>query len=409
MDKLRVQNSIIVFLVIFVWTNIALADSDAIHHILVKGIKANFSGDYDQAAEIFSTIQDVNPNHPSQAFYQAVVLFWRNNVDAGNPRYEKQIRQHLQLAKEQAEQMLAAKDNDVDALHYLGLVYTYLGRIEAHNGNLYNGGVLGERGRKFLERAINICQQQEVFRSQSDSSNCRTCEDLYFPYGAYSYFAGRLPQFLKVFDFLWFIPSGSTEEGLQSLERAYRNSELHQLGAQCLLVEIFLHFETEQINTAKKLSDALINSFPDNPYLELQHANILIASGDTQSAAIKAQTMLEKVDRRIRNYDVVVKQGALLVKAEAAIRQGNTAFARKILVQLEKGSAYQSNSLTPHTDLLLGMLADIEMQREKATSYYERAKSYKGPLRNRLVDRKANQYLQKPFSKKMEANSAPGS
>ena len=92
-----------------------MADSKSIRRILLKGIETTFSGDYDQAAEIFSSIQKQDPNHPSQAFYQAVVLFWRNSVDAGNPRYVDQIRQHLNQAMQQAEQMLSMDENDTEA------------------------------------------------------------------------------------------------------------------------------------------------------------------------------------------------------------------------------------------------------------------------------------------------------
>jgi hypothetical protein len=44
------------------------------------------------------------------------------------------------------------------------------------------------------------------------------------------------------------------------------------------------------------------------------------------------------------------------------------------------------------------MMADIEMKREKAIEYYEQAESYKGGQRNRIVARKAKQYLEEPFT-----------
>lgn len=373
------------------------AESDAIDKILEEGIQATFSGDYNRADEIFSTIEQVDSRHPACSFYRAVVLFWRNSVDAGNPRYVDSIRKHLQLAMDQAERMLAADENDVEALHYMGLSFTYLGRLEAHNGRLYKGGVLGERGRKYLERAIEICQSRKGDGEAFASGGSGSCEDLYFPYGAYSYFAGRLPQLLKMFNFLWFIPSGSTEEGLAALERARANSGLHRLGATSLLVGIFLNFEADRIQDARKLSDALIQDFPDNPYLELQHANLLIAAGENRQAAMAADTILQKADRHLRSYDAVVRQGALLVKAEAAIREGNAAFARQLLGLLESEPIYRNNSLSPCTDLLLGMLADTEKKREEAVQYYQRARSYEGVRQNRIAARKAKQYLKEPY------------
>ncbi|MBA4368804.1 MAG: hypothetical protein C0403_14350 [Desulfobacterium sp.] len=398
MNRVRIQIGLMLILVFLQYENSANASTETIHRILIKGIEANFSGDYDRASQIFSTIKKEDPDHPSQAFYQAVVLFWRNSMDAGNPRYASQIRQYLNQAREQAGQMLAVDEKNLDALHYLGLVYTYLGRLEAHNGSLYKGGVHGERGRKYLEQAIEICEQQGAREPQSDFDRTNPCEDLYFPYGAYCYFAGRLPDFVKFFNFLWFIPSGSTEEGLKALERARKNSALHRLGAESLLVGIFLNFEAHRIETARKLSTELVSRFPDNPYLEVQHARLMLAAGEYQDAVIKSNKIIEKVEYRLRNYDEVVRQAALLVKAEAAICQENKILAREILIQLENVPAYQNNSLRPCTDLLLGMLADMEMKREKAAGYYERAMSYRGPQRNRIIEKKAEQYLKSPFT-----------
>jgi len=163
-------------------------------------------------------------------------------------------------------------------------------------------------------------------------------------------------------------------------------------------VSIFLNFEANRIETVQELSTELVSRFPDNPTLEVQHARLLLAAGENQDAVKKSDKILEKVDYRLRNYDEVVRQAALLVKAEAAIRQENKILAREILIQLENVPAYQSNSLRPYTDLLLGMLADIEMKRKKAAGYYERVMSYTGPLRNRIVEKKAEQYLKSPFS-----------
>lgn len=384
-------------LIFFPYGNSADASTESIHRILIKGIEANFSGDYDRASEIFSTIQKEDPDHPSQAFYQAVVLFWRGSLDPGNPRYASRIRRYLNQAREQAGQLLAVNEKNLDALHYMGLVYTYLGRLEAQNGRFYQGGVLGEQGRKYLEKAIEICGQQRELEPQSDLDLTNPCEDLYFPYGAYCYFAGRLPDFVKFFNFLWFIPSGSTEEGLKALDRARKNSALHRPGAESLLVSIFLNFEANRIETVRELSTELVSRFPDNPTLEVQHARLILAAGENQDAVTKSDKILEKVDNRLRNYDEVVRQAALLVKAEAAIRQENKILAREILIQLENVPAYQNNSLRPYTDLLLGMLADIEMKREKATGHYERAMSYTLPLRNRMVEKKAEQYLKSPW------------
>lgn len=398
MNKPKMRTGILLTLAAFLWTGTALAESDPIRTMLRKGVEVNFSGDYDRAADIFSGISSIDPHHPSCSFYQAVVVFWKNSVAETDPAFVEKIRRHLKKSIAQSERMLSENRKDLDALHYLGLAYTYLGRVEAHHGSLYKGGVLGERGRKYLERAIEICALKECEHNTPGQPECLTCDDLYFPFGAYSYFAGRLPQFLKAINFLWFIPSGSTEEGLDALERAFENSDLHRLGAQSLLADIFLNFESRRIPSAGKLSDDLVTRFPDNPYLELQQAKILIASGRYLQADEKARQILEKAANNLRNYDLPVRQRALLIRAESAICRKETKAAADLLARLKNDARYQKNSLTPHTDLLLGMLADIEMNREQAARHYEKARAYSGMQKNRMVARKAGQYLKEPFT-----------
>ena len=390
-------NTAVILLVCLVGATPVTASWETRNRILQEGIEANFAGEYDQAAEIFSRIGKEDPDHPSRAFYLAVVLFWRSSMDPGDSRYVDRIRAYLNQAKAQAEKLLDMDPDDLDALHYTGLIYTYLGRLEAHSGRLYQGGVLGEKGRRYLERALAVCRQDNALPDGTAADCCRSCEDLYFPYGAYSYFAGRLPRFLKWISFLWFIPSGSTEEGLAAIQRAYENSALHRLGAKSLLVGIYLNFEEGRLELAHDLSRGLIERFPDNPYLEYQHARLLIAEGRYRDALRQSESILHKVEGGLRNYDVLVRQGALLVRAEAAIHLENRSMADQSLKKLENNPAFQKNSLWPYTDLLRGMVADWENNRKTAVAYYEKAQSYEGGMKNRIVSRRAGAYLKNPF------------
>jgi len=79
-----------VFLLYLIPGNVSAEGSDPVREILMRGIEANFSGNYDLASETFAKIGHVAPEHPAQEFYQAVVLFWRNSMDPSNPRYVSQ-------------------------------------------------------------------------------------------------------------------------------------------------------------------------------------------------------------------------------------------------------------------------------------------------------------------------------
>lgn len=371
----------------------ASADDDRLDELLRTGIEANFAGDYDAASAAFEQARSALPAHPAPDFYLATVLFWRNNVDPSNPRYDDAISGHLGRAIDKAETRLRQNGGDVEALHYLGLGYTYRGRLKAHRGQLYAGGVDGEKGRDQLQRAMALCEKLPLpARSLSDP-----CEDVYFPFGAYAYYAGRLPRFLQMLNFLWFVPRGTTEEGLTALERAYSRSRLHRLGAASLLVDIYHLFEPNGAPRARQLSTELVQRFPDNPFLDLEHAQVLASAGQPQAAIERANAIVAKAGRRLRGYDRVVELGARLVLAEVALDQNRLDDAAAVLNALRQDPANLDNTLTPRLALDQGMLADLRGQRAAAVEFYREAIAYQGRAWNRQAAKSAERYLDEPY------------
>lgn len=362
---------------------------------LLQGIEACFAGDYDAAWNRFDQIETLDAVHPAREFYLSTVLFWRNNVDHNNPRYDGQIRELLRQCLSKSQAMLEKDPDNIEALHYAGLAYTYLGRMDAHRGDFYEGGVKGENGRQYLEKALAECERRQ---RQPNQEACDLCEEVYFPLGAYTYFSGRLPRFLRLFDFLWFIPKGSTDEGLEMLSRALEKGCLHRLGAQSLLTSIYATFEQDKIEQARVLSSDLIRRFPDNPYLDLEHARILLNNGRIQAARQHADGILKKVSAGKRNYDDVVELGARLIMVEAELNQKDIRTASNRLAQIQNNPAYQNNTLTGRIFLLEGQIADLQGRRRAAEAAYQKVVDAEAHRVDRTTKKKAELYLESPFN-----------
>jgi tetratricopeptide (TPR) repeat protein len=397
------QPTLFFLLVLFILANSTTCEaedkSDSLNKHLLQGIEACFSGDYDGAWTLFDEVKDMAPGHPSREFYQATVLFWKNNVDHSNPRFDSQIKELLLTSLKKAENRLEKDKKDIESLHYMGLAYTYLGRMDAHRGKLYSGGVKGETGREYLEKAMEYCQEKYGKTPAEEIDNsCNVCEDIYFPFGAYSYFSGRLPKLLRFFNFLWFIPKGSTEEGLMALSRALENGCLHQLGTQTLLTSIYSRFEEDRIQDAFSLSKKLVTHFPNNPYLDLEHARLLVIRGEYIAASLHAETILTKVSRKQKNYDHVVELGAKLIIIESALHNQKLDEVKAQLKEFTYQPQYQNNTLTACIFLLKGQLADLSGKREEAISYYQKVIASEGHLYNRPAITKAKLYLDNPFT-----------
>ncbi len=373
-------------------------DPAALNKQLLSGIHACFAGDYDRAWDIFNQVHQMDPNHPSREYYQALVFFWKNNIDHNNPRYDIKIQAYLHRSLEKAQNRLEKNENDIEALHYAGLSCTYLGRMAAHRGNFYEGGLQGEAGRKYLEKAILLCSQTpEKGSALNPKNSCDVCEDLYFPYGAYTYFAGKLPRLLRFMNFLWFLPKGSAEQGLELLARARDNACLHRLGTQSLLMNIYARFEPHRLPDALALSRELVQEFPDNPYLDLEHARILLKAGQYEAAYHHAINIYGKASAGVRNYDQVAELGAWLIAAESELGRQNLRQAEQILTKIKNNPAYQGNTLTARIFLVQGQIADLRKNRKQATAAYQKVLAAKDHLRDRETGKKAEKYLEKPF------------
>jgi hypothetical protein len=336
-------------------------------------------------------VGDLDPGHPAQDFYQASVLFWRNGLDASNPRYDEAIQHHLTRTIEKARVRLNVDEGRLEAMHYLGLAYTYQGRLEAQRGRYYTGGTHGEKGRTYLEDVLETCSLQEPAKRHA------TCDDVTFPLGAYRYFAGLLPSVLQKFSFLWFLPRGTTEDGLKGLEQARRTSELHRLGATGLLARIYALFEKDQGPRALALSSELVDRFPDNPALNIWHAELLVSQGKYREATALAGQVEDKVMRGVRSYDETAALAAQLVEAEAAMGEGDPDRAAAILLPLRAEIQRHQNTLTPKIDLLQGMLEDLRGNRSGALAFYEEASRHEGRTRNRQASKAAERYMKEPY------------
>lgn len=362
-------------------------DDSAVRRQLLLGIDANFRGEPDRAEEIFSSVKTIDPAHPAREFYLATVLFWRDALDPSNPHHDAEITRLLTACLDKATTRLKADDRDVEAMHFAGLCLTYLGRLEAHRGHMYAGGSKGEEGRTFLERGLEVCEESPAQQRPV------ACTDLAFPLGAYSYYAGRLPRFLQAVNFLWFIPKGGSEKGLELLECSLE-SDLHRVGTMSLLASIFTLFETTRIDRAVLLSQQLVERYPDNPFLDAEHAHILIAQGQPAAAKRHAEAVLTKVRSKRRGYDNVAELYAELALARAAITTRDLDGADARLERLAGDPRFLASTQTPWIPLYHGRIADLRGQRERARELYRRVLEHEGRTWNRQAEKAAKRGLE---------------
>jgi hypothetical protein len=94
----------------------------------------------------------------------------------------------------------------------------------------------------------------------------------------------------------------------------------------------------------------------------------------------------------------VAELGAWLVIVESELSRQNIRQAEKYLQKLKNNPAYQENTLSARIFLIQGQIADLRKNRKQATVSYQKVIAAKDHLCDRETRKKAEMYLDKPFT-----------
>lgn len=354
----------------------------ALEAVLRAGIDANFAGDFDAAAQHFDEARRVAPDHPAPAFFAVTTLFWRIELDSGDTTHDDAIRAGLERAVALAERRLEANPDDVEALTWGGQALGYMGRREAQRGRYYAAGTVGERARKWLERALVLAPASAEPKPAL---------------GAYLYFSDLAPRALKWLSFLWFVPKGDATRGLALLEEAAAGEGLSQLGSRYALAKILMRFEPERRTEAVRLADALHERFPGNALLHLELVRALAEVGDAERATREAREVRSRAAEGKRTYDTRTPVAAALWQARAALLAGRLDDAGAELATLEPAALGRLSWAPAWHGVLEGQLHDARGERERAVAAYQRVIGLDGTARDALAQTLARNYLEAPF------------
>ncbi|MCA9775000.1 MAG: tetratricopeptide repeat protein, partial [Myxococcales bacterium] len=295
----------------------ALAEEgDAIRALIDRGVRANFSGRWDDADAAWSALRARDPAHPAGHAFQMTTAFWRIALDAGDPRFDGRIQEAGERAVALSDARCDRNDEDAEAHFFAGQALGYLARLDAERGRFYDAGSLGERGRRRLERALELRPGYE---------------DPKFALGSYYYFSDLVPSVLKYLRWLWFIPSGDAERGLRYLEAVRASGDLNRLGATYTLFRIYALFESDRRDRALALGRALRREFPDNAVIQLDFARLLMETGRVDEARHLLDAAADKAARGVPSYDAAARVFTDLWRARANLFAGEPAAAEAVL------------------------------------------------------------------------------
>lgn len=326
----------------------------AVEAAIARGARLSLEGRWDAAAETFESIVRLDPGDPAGAYFPAQVLHWRQYENELHPRHHAALEGALRRAIDLAEERLDANPRDARALLYGGQAMIELGRHEVLTGSLVGGGSLGEDGREWLERALEIEP---------------TLVDATCPLGAYYYFASLVPQYAKVLDWLWFVPKGDRERGLALLARCRAESRLRALEARWLLFYVQGRFETPPTDEALSLGRALRAEFPDNAVIHAELVRLLLHRGAYAEAIAESERVEARAREGDATYDEKIGNLARFWRSRAQLMRGDFDAALAAVDRIETDTPYW---LGAWLLLTRAQAADLRGDRETARRLYER-------------------------------------
>ncbi len=321
--------------------------------LIREGLAFTAAGNLAAADLTWQRLREAVPEHPAGELFAIKSLQARRNLDWSDERYDAEIREHADAALALGEQWVERSPESAQAQFYLGHAFMELMLLDGMHGHYYRAGTEGEKGRKALERALELDP---------------TLIDAKLPLGTYYYYASVATRWIRWLTWLWFVPTGEHDTGLAYVEETWHKGDLLRFSAGSTLSMIYTYMEDDP-ERGEVILHELHRLQPTNTYFQFEIVEACVNAGDN-AGAIEAALKLERGtgtqfgdDRRRRM--------ARLFRARAELYLGRTAEADTLLQPLEQ-DASELNAWSQRWLLLLrGYLLDLDGEREAAITRYE--------------------------------------
>ena len=262
MRNILYLQSIIYFMISFVFPNIALANEPATQ-LARQVVDQLMNVENEKAASSIQQLEHQYPNYPLLGFMKVAPLWAK-----AESTYDKNIRLTTlhnilgMLSKniQRAQSKISKQPDNPNWKLSLGVSQAFRGLAYMRLGEWLNAYQAGREGRDTL---------RELVRNHPE------VEDAYMVLGFYEYHTGNVPFYLKWLT--WMIDlSGDAKLGLQYIHRAIKYAPVFSPEASRLLL---LQTETNQANACqrKERAQEMATRYPNNelfPWLEIKMKKI---------------------------------------------------------------------------------------------------------------------------------------
>ena len=194
---------------------------------------------------------------------------------------------------------------------------------------------------------------------------------------------------------LWFVPTGERDLGLEYLADAATRSEHRRFEAATELARIHLYIEDDP-KRAAPLLEGLADDHPANTYLQFERIEVRMLLDDYAGTVEAASALEESPSSQYGAHER--KQAARVWRARAELHLGLARQASLTLSPLESELEGRSHWNKRWILLTRGHLHDLDGRREQAVALYERVIALKSRWGGTRPVELAKAGLEQPFT-----------
>lgn len=350
--------------------------------VMQKGIDYIYNVRFDSAHACFETVKRRYPDHPAGYFLDAMVEWWKINLDRRSTVYDDWFLQKIDNVLSVCDRML---ENDPKNL----------------TGLFFKGGALGFRGRFYATRESMIKAANDGKDALDLLEQCQKLapsnHDIMLGTGLYNYFAIALPEKYPVLSpIMTFFRTGDKALGILQLQAAARQARYARVEAQVVLLQVYYDWE-KNYPAAVEYARVLNKRYPNNPYFHRYFGRCLVSVGSLDTMEVLWRDVLNRCIAKQFGYETFTAREALYYIGVVLMMKRDFDMALKYFYKCDEASRtldQDPSGFMVKTNLKIGQIYDMQGKRDLAIKQYDKVlgwSDYGGSHAD------ANRFKQEPY------------
>ena len=289
-----------------------------------RGLDLLYNMEFDEAARLFSAIDQRYPNHPIGPFLKALNTWWEILIDLSDTSHDEAFYDAMDEVIDRSDRLLKRDEDDFDAMFFKGAALGFRGRLRSNRGDWFKAAMDGRAAMRYVLRV-----------AEREPSN----HDYVFGKGIYDYYAVVVPQrYPFVRPVMVFFPDGNRERGLRELQRTAEQGTYIQTEAAYFLLQIYYLFERDYTKSVHYVS-WLREQHPNNPFFHAFEGRVYARWGRWERSREIFEEVLARYERGQTGYLPATAEQALYYLARSHMAVGEYATALERLERLDEVAA----------------------------------------------------------------------